>query len=640
MIVPKVVLPWRTIDLSLLNGGDREQRLAGILVEDRAERFDLASAPLIRAMLIRLSADEHRLVLSHHHVVMDGWSTGVLAQELLTLYAHKGDAGALPPVTPYRDYLAWVAEQDRVAARTAWRESLAGLEEGTQLASHDRARVPIAPEQVALDLDEGLTGALVRRRARRSYAQHTCPGGVGAPAWTHDRARRRGVRRHRRRPDAGDCRRRDDGGPVHQYAAAADQAAGEQVAACAPKGRARHPVAAVGAPASRPCRIQNLVGLGELFDTLVVFENYPIDRERLSTGAGGLRLVDVSILDATHYPLSLMAIPGEQLKLRLEYRPDLFDRAAIAAMADRLLRLLEAAVADSDRAIGGIDILAPDERHTILHGWNDTARVVPSSTLPELFAAQVARTPDAIAVVFEEQTLSYAELDARANQLAHHLRDLGVGPEIVVGLCVERSPAMLVGLFGILKAGGAYLPLDPSNPPERLAFMLEDTHAPLLLTHSMLVDGLPTHAARLVCLDVEAPAIARRPLTVPTVALDPRHRAYVIYTSGSTGTPKGVAVEHASLVNKLSTLAADFGVGPGFRIAHLTSCGFDPSIEQATLALVHGGSVVIIGDAIRENLPVSSGTTWLVPRCSSSTARHPFCPASLTTRRSVCPCVT
>ena len=159
----------------------------------------------------------------------------------------------------------------------------------------------------------------------------------------------------------------------------------------------------------------------------------------------------------------------------------MFDRESIEALAQRLIRLLEAAVANPEQPIGSLDILSTAERHTILREWNDTARPIPSATLPDLFAAQAAQNPDAVAVVFEDATLTYAQLDARANQLAHHLRSLGVGPEVVVGLCVERSLEMMVGLLGILKAGGAYLPLDPSYPTERLAFMLEDARAPVLL---------------------------------------------------------------------------------------------------------------------------------------------------------------
>ncbi len=233
----------------------------------------------------------------------------------------------------------------------------------------------------------------------------------------------------------------------------------------------------------------------------------------------------------------------------IEYATDLFDRQSVEALAARLVRLLEAAVAEPERAIGRLDILSPEERHTILRTWNDTAHPIAATTLPELFAAQAARTPDAIAVVFEDKSLSYGELDARANQLAHHLRGLGVGPEVVVGLCVERSLEMLVGLLGILKAGGAYLPLDPTYPQERLAFMLEDAGAPVLVTHSALLDQLPAYGARIVQLDADWPAIAHKPTTAPCSGLDPHNTAYVIYTSGSTGTPKGVAVSHGGIPN-------------------------------------------------------------------------------------------
>src|SRR5262249_22134281 len=171
-------------------------------------------------------------------------------------------------------------------------------------------------------------------------------------------------------------------------------------------------------------------------------------------------------------------------------------------------RLLEGAVADPEQRVGALDILSFEERRTILAEWNATAHAVPAATLPELFAAQVTKTPNATAVVFEDQRLTYGELDAHANQLAHHLRGLGVGPEVVVGLCVERSLEMLIGLLGILKAGGAYLPLDPDYPPDRLAFMLSDARAPVLVTHSTLRQRLPAHDARTLCLDADWPQIA------------------------------------------------------------------------------------------------------------------------------------
>ena len=205
----------------------------------------------------------------------------------------------------------------------------------------------------------------------------------------------------------------------------------------------------------------------------------------------------------------------------LEYATDLFDHASVAALGGRLIRLLEGAVAAPERAIGSLDILSAQERHTILRDWNDTARALSPATLPDLFAAQVARSPDAVAVVFEDERVSYGELDARANRLAHHLRALGVRPETVVGLCVERSVAMLVGLLGILKAGGAYLPLDPDYPAERLAFMLDDAGAALLLTQAALRARIPEHAGVPVCLDADWAAIAQHPATAPPHSLRP-----------------------------------------------------------------------------------------------------------------------
>ncbi len=236
-------------------------------------------------------------------------------------------------------------------------------------------------------------------------------------------------------------------------------------------------------------------------------------------------------------------------------------------MGRRLIRLLEAAVADAGQPLGSLPILEAAERDTILRTWNDTTQPVPAATLPALFAAQAVRTPDAVAVVFEDRTLTYAALDAHANRLAHHLQSLGVGPETMVGLCVERSPEMVIGLLGILKAGGAYLPLDPNYPRERLAFMLADAGCPVLVTQSALLDRLPTPlpssagGATIVRLDADWPAIARRPDTAPPLDLDPRHPAYVIYTSGSTGTPKGVVVEHASLANKMLALGTNLRGG-------------------------------------------------------------------------------
>src|SRR6516164_11406704 len=291
----------------------------------------------------------------------------------------------------------------------------------------------------------------------------------------------------------------------------------------------------------------------------------------------------------------------------IEYATDLFERGTVEALGRRLILLVEALVGQPDAALGSVDILGREERESILRGWNATGRAVACASLPGLFAAQAARRPNALAVVFEEESLTYGELDARANRLAHHLRSLGVGPEVVVGLCLERSLALIVGLLGILKAGGAYLPLDPGYPRERLAFMLADAGARVLVSQGGLVDGallaalrvhgngataavVPPHRVR---LDDDAGAIAARPATTPAVAIEPQHPAYVIYTSGSTGTPKAVIVAHAGIANLAAAQIDRFGIGAQARVLQFASLSFDAAVSEIATAWASGASLIV-----------------------------------------------
>ena len=345
VIVPGAQAPWRSIDLSLLDAAEREQRLAGILEEDRGERFDLGCPPLLRFALIRLSADEHRLVLTNHHLLMDGWSMPVLVRELLTLYARHGDATALPRVTPYRDYQAWIAGQDRDAALAAWQDALAGLEEGTRLAPPDRARAPVAPEQITQLLSETLTARLGEQGRRHGLTLNT----LIQAAWGMLLGRLSG---------------RDDvvfgvtvaGRPPE--IAGIEQMVGLFINTLPLRMRL---------PAGKPlltllrevqesqsrlmahqhvglAEIQALAGVGELFDTLAVFENYPAER---ASFAGGVRRAAADRRGGPRRHALSEPDGGarDRLRLRLEYRPDLFDRASVEALTDRFIRLLEAAAA-------------------------------------------------------------------------------------------------------------------------------------------------------------------------------------------------------------------------------------------------------------------------------------------------------
>jgi non-ribosomal peptide synthase protein (TIGR01720 family) len=601
IIVPRAAAPWRMVDLSPLDEAAHTDELARIAAEDRTARFDLAAAPLLRFALIRLAAGRHRLVITNHHLLMDGWSAPVLVRELFALYGSRGDAAALPPVTPYRHHLAFLAAQDRAAAAAAWQEALAGLEEATRVASKARRGPSAAPGQITLSLDAALSAALGRTARQHGVTLNTVLQAVWAILLGRMSGRDDvvfGVTVAGRPPEVAGIESmvglfintlplRAKLPPARSFGGLLKEIQDNQSRLTA------HQHLGLA-------EIQSLAGLGELFDTLLVFENYPVGRESLDIEARGLRLAGVSGRDATHYPLALVVMPGERIELRLDYQGDLFDRASVAALAERLVRLLAAAAAAPDVALSRLELLDAAERVRIVEEWNATGRAVPAQSVVELFAAQARATPDAVAAVCGERRLSYAALDAHSNRLAHHLRGLGVGPETVVGLLVERSLELLIGLLGILKAGAAYLPLDPSYPAERLSFMVADAGCAVLLTQQGLGErlsqlGLPDGAAapRLVRLDADWSDIALAPATPPGVAIAPEQAAYVIYTSGSTGTPKGVVVRHDALSNFLLAMREQVPLSAADRLLAVTTAGFDIAALELYLPLLSGASVVL-----------------------------------------------
>ncbi|MGH3754860.1 MAG: amino acid adenylation domain-containing protein, partial [Pseudonocardiaceae bacterium] len=344
--------------------------------------------------------------------------------------------------------------------------------------------------------------------------------------------------------------------------------------------------------------IQRLAGLRQLFDTLVVYLNFPNPSHE---SVPGLRVTDEESHDATHYPLTLAIVPGSRLALGLAYRPDLFDRAAAEVMVARLVRILEAVAADPDRPVGWVDIVSAEERHQILVEWNDTAVEASSASLPALFAEQVARSSDATAVVFDDAVLTYAQLNERANRLARLLIGRGAGPERVVAVALPRSVELMVALLAVLKAGAAYLPLDLDYPADRLAFMLQDAGAVCLVTVSAASDRLPEagDADRVVLDDptmteelqrFSGHDVGEAERLVPLWA---DHPAYVIYTSGSTGRPKGVVVSHRSIGNRLAWMQGQYGLGCDDRVLQKTPSSFDVSVWEFFWALCEGAAVVL-----------------------------------------------
>ncbi len=592
-----VELPWREADLTEMGEAERAAEAERLLAADRALRFDLARPPLLCLTLLKLGDAHHRLVLSNHHLLLDGWSLPVLVRELFQFYTGTEE---LPPVRPYRDYLGWVADQDRPAAEAAWREALEGFEEPTRLAPADRAvRPPAAPEHLRFALSEQATAELAERARTHGLTLNTVVQG----AWALVLASLTG---------------QDDVAFGFVAAGRPPELAGVESmvglfintlplrARLRPAEPLADLLARVQAEQARLLdhqhlgltAIQRQVGAGELFDTSVVFENYPLDRGALDdlAGLGGLRVTDAAISDSTHYTLALVAIPGDSLGFRLDYQSDVLDAAAVRTVADRLTRVLDTMRMDPARPVGRIALLTDAEHRNLVADCNDTRRDVPAATLPALFEAQAARTPDAPATASETGELTYAQLNARANRLARLLADRGVGPERSVAVALPRSADLVVSLLAVVKAGGAYLPVDPDYPADRIAYMLDDAAPALILTDTaraarfgaadvplLLVDQADTSgydAADLTDADRAAPLTADHP-------------AYTIYTSGSTGRPKGVVVTHTGLASLAAGQIDGFAVEAGSRVLLFASPSFDAAVSELCVALLSGSCVVL-----------------------------------------------
>ncbi|MFJ9528252.1 amino acid adenylation domain-containing protein [Streptomyces cyaneofuscatus] len=616
-VIPHTVaVPWQDADLSGLADAERDRRVRRLTDADRHTRFDLARPPLIRFTTIRLAPERHRLLFTHHHLLLDGWSTARVVQELFALYAADGTPTALPEVRPYRDYLAWAAAQDTEADERAWSEALAGLDGPTVIAPGLDGQPQAEPAALDVELAPGSAAALV---AAARALDVTVPV-VVQTLWSlvlADLTGRQDVVSGTTvsgRPAelAGSegmvglfintlpvrVRLRHD----ETLAALVRRTAGEQAALLA-----HHHVALA--------RIQKLTGSGgPLFDTLCVFENYLVDSAPAQDAAdpqefAGVRVEAVTGQDATHYPLTLVAAPGSDggPVLRLRYRSDAFTGQDAARVAARLRRAVEEFTADPHRPLPRTDLLTPEERDQVLHAFNADTVAVEPATLPALFEEQAAAHPDEPAVDDSGRVLTYAELNTRANHLAHALIAAGTGPEDVVGVALRRGADVYVAQLAVGKAGGVFAPLDPDQPAERLAGLITDSRAAVVLAHSgtdhtawsgdatviatdRLPDGLPGHNP--------TDADRRAPLRL-------HNGAYLIYTSGSTGRPKGVLVEHRPLVDLIAWAHACFGTGPGDRVTQFASPSFDVTFCELANSLFSGATLVVVPGEERAGAPLA-----------------------------------
>ncbi|WP_062648989.1 non-ribosomal peptide synthetase [Streptomyces maremycinicus] len=639
-VVPRTaVLPWRQLDLTGPDAGpdtgpdagpdtghgtgraDEPDTWTRLLGQER-RRFDPERPPLLRLLLARVGPDRHRLVLSHQHLLLDGWSLPLLTAELWARY--EGRTPAAP--APYRAHLRLLAAQDPAASAAAWAEALGTLAEPTRLAPADADRAAAVPHTHTVELDAERTAELEAFARSRGVTLNTlvqAAWGVLLGRLTGREDVVFGATVAGRSPELPGAESmiglfintvpvRVRVRPQESTAGLLDRLQDEQSRLIA------HQHLGLA-------DIQRATGLGELFDTLVVFESYPVAGTEGEGGGARPRVTVRDHEDSTHYPFAWAVEPAERLRLTAEFRPELFTRATVRRITTALTSLLAGMAADPDRPVGRLDLLGPADRDTVLRTWNDTTLPAPADerpgTVPTLFAAQVAASPDEVAVTDSSVTWTFAELDARTDRLARILAGHGAGPERIVALALPRTAVHIAAILAVMKAGAAYLPLDPDLPGSRLTGMLDDARPVLLLATADAAAALPAtdvptlllDAATLAATqaathaDAHVPAAAGGLPEAEPTAPAPDHPAYVIYTSGSTGRPKGVVVTQRGIANlfhshrhDLHEVARRRTGRRHLRVGHAWSFSFDAS-WQPQLWLLDGHALHIADDETRRD---------------------------------------
>ncbi len=615
VVAPNLTLPLPITNLSHLGPAEQEAHMQCVATQEIQHAFDLTQGPLLRLALLRQSQQEHVLLVTLHHIIFDGWSVGVFFQELSALYrafcaAEPSPLAELP--IQYADFAAWQQKWLRGKSLDAqlsyWTEKLDGapsvLELPTTYPRPSAQNFAGASERFSLDREqthrlqelgaqEGASLYMILLAAFQTLLyRYTGQERINVGTYI--------ANRNRVKVEAL------IGFFINTLVISTDLSGNPTFRQLLRRARET----TLGAYAHQDLPFEKLLqalqpkrnpGYTPLFQVMLVLQNLPdytIELPELT-----IEPFEIERGTCAHFDLTFWLWETDDgLDGQIDYNVDLFDAASITRMLGHLQTLLEGIITDPDQRLSDLPLLTPVEKRQLLYEVKE-APASASQCVHELFEAQAAKNPNAPAVVMpcsrgKAQTLTYGELNRRANQLAHHLQSLGVGPETLVGICLERSLDMVVGLLGILKAGGAYVPLDPMYPSERLAFMLVDCQIDVLLTQAALLNVLPKHNAQIVCLDRDWESIAQTSTDNPDSGLVVENLAYVIYTSGSTGKPKGVAIQHNSLASYTQVANLRYTLGPSDRVLQFASINFDASAEEIYPGLTSGATLVLRTDSM------------------------------------------
>lgn len=612
VVVPKVKLPFEMQDWSELSQAACEEKLEQFLKTDRRRGFAMAEAPLMRVTLFKECGQRFRFVWTFHHAMVDGRSFATVLNEVFACYESQfnGVEPKLETLRPFSEFTLWLKQQDFSRSELFWRKQLKGFSTPTPLvvdkqpANNESGEVEYGEEGINFT-GEGTTAlrALAEKHRLGLSTLLQAAWALTLNRYSGEEDVVFGVTRSGRRTSVEGA---DSmlGIFINTLPVRTQITPDQKVSDWLGELRAQQQALRdhEHTPLLEVQKWSEVAAGTQLFDTIIVFDRATLN-STLQAQGGEWKKRHFRVIDQTNFPLTLFGFAESELILKFEHDKRRFDAPTVRRMLGHVKTLLEALVTRVDGKISDLPMLTSGEEYQLLHEWNETGvQHDRSKCIHELFEAQAAKTPEAIAVAFQEEELTYRELDERANELACHLQNLGVGPDVLVGICADRSAEMVIGLLGILKAGGAYVPVDPAYPRDRIAHMINDSQMPVLVTQTHLVATLPEHDARVVCVDGTDWRTGKETPTTKTKT-GPDNLSYVIYTSGSTGKPKGVMLMHRNVVNFFTGMDKILGTKPGTWLA-VTSISFDISVLELFWTLTRGFKVVIQG-AEDKSMPIS-----------------------------------